>query len=124
NGYKVIVTKSTVPIGTGKMIEDLVKGGNGKRHEFAVVSNPEFLREGSAIDDFMPPDRVVVGTRDQRAIDLMLDVYSPLRAADVPFVITDVESAELIKSPSSGSLAAKISSINEVAELGEALGAN
>jgi UDPglucose 6-dehydrogenase len=124
NGYKVIVTKSTVPIGTGKMIEDLVQGGNGGKHEFAVVSNPEFLREGSAIEDFMHPDRVVIGTRDQRAIDLMLDVYSPLRAADVPFVITDVESAELIKYASNGFLATKIAFINEVAELCEGLGAN
>src|SRR5215207_7079321 len=86
NGYKVIVTKSTVPIGTGKMIEDLVKSGNGDKHDFAVVSNPEFLREGSAIDDFMHPDRVVIGSRDPRAVELMLDLYSPLRAADVPFV--------------------------------------
>ena len=124
NGYKVIVTKSTVPIGTGKMIEELVAAGNGGQHRFAVVSNPEFLREGSAIEDFMFPDRVVIGTRDQRAIELMLDVYSPLRAADVPFVITDVESAELIKYASNGFLATKISFINEVAQLCEALGAN
>ena len=89
-----------------------------------MVSNPEFLREGSAIEDFMHPDRVVIGTRDQQAIELMLDVYSPLAAADVPFVITDVESAELIKYASNGFLATKISFINEVAELCEALGAN
>jgi UDPglucose 6-dehydrogenase len=124
NGYKVIVTKSTVPIGTGKMIEAIVREGAGGRHPFAVVSNPEFLREGSAIEDFMHPDRVVIGSRDQRAIDMMLDVYSPLAAADVPFVITDVESAELIKYASNGFLATKISFINEVAELCEALGAN
>ena len=124
NGYKVIVTKSTVPIGTGKMIETLVREGAGGRHPFAVVSNPEFLREGSAIEDFMHPDRVVIGSRDPRAIELMLDVYSPLVAADVPFVITDVESAELIKYASNGFLATKISFINEVAELCEALGAN
>ena len=124
NGYKVIVTKSTVPIGTGKMIETIVRDGAGGQHPFAVVSNPEFLREGSAIEDFMHPDRVVIGSRDQRAIDMMLDVYSPLVAADVPFVITDVESAELIKYASNGFLATKISFINEVAELCEALGAN
>jgi UDPglucose 6-dehydrogenase len=124
NGYKVIVTKSTVPIGTGKMIEAIVREGAGGQHPFAVVSNPEFLREGSAIEDFMHPDRVVIGSRDRRAIDLMLDVYSPLAAADVPFVITDVESAELIKYASNGFLATKISFINEVAELCEALGAN
>ncbi|HEV3456420.1 MAG TPA: UDP-glucose/GDP-mannose dehydrogenase family protein [Thermoanaerobaculia bacterium] len=124
NGYKVIVTKSTVPIGTGKMIETIVREGAGGQHPFAVVSNPEFLREGSAIEDFMHPDRVVIGSRDQRAIEMMLDVYSPLAAADVPFVITDVESAELIKYASNGFLATKISFINEVAELCEALGAN
>src|SRR5258708_21562954 len=96
NGYKVIVTKSTVPIGTGKMIETIVREGAGGQHPFAVVSNPEFLREGSAIEDFMHPDRVVIGSRDQRAIELMLDGYSPPAAADVPLVITHVENAELI----------------------------
>jgi len=124
NGYKVIVTKSTVPIGTGKMIESILAEGAKGRHKFAVVSNPEFLREGSAIDDFMHPDRVVIGSRDEKAVDLLLDVYSPLAAADVPFVITDVESAELIKYASNGFLAVKIAFINEVAELCEALGAN
>jgi UDPglucose 6-dehydrogenase len=124
NGYKVIVTKSTVPVGTGKMIEELVRQGAGNRHRFAVVSNPEFLREGSAIDDFMHPDRVVLGTRDPRAVELMLDVYSPLAAADVPFVVTDVESAELIKYASNGFLATKISFINEIAQLCESWGAN
>src|SRR4029077_21028469 len=83
NGYKVLVTKSTVPIGTGKMIETLVREGAGGKHRFAVVSNPEFLREGSAIEDFMHPDRVVIGSRDPKAIEMMLDVYSPLVAASV-----------------------------------------
>ncbi|MGH9465331.1 MAG: UDP-glucose dehydrogenase family protein [Thermoanaerobaculia bacterium] len=124
NGYKVIVTKSTVPIGTGKMIEEIVAERSRGSHPFAVVSNPEFLREGSAIEDFMQPDRVVVGSRDQRAVELMLDIYSPLRVADVPFVITDVESAELIKYASNGFLATKISFINEVAHLCERLGAD
>jgi UDPglucose 6-dehydrogenase len=124
NGYKVVITKSTVPIGTGKMIEETVRAKSGGRHPFAVVSNPEFLREGSAIEDFMNPDRVVIGTRDPRAIETMLDIYSPLRVADVPFVITNVESAELIKYASNGFLATKISFINEVAEICEALGAD
>jgi UDPglucose 6-dehydrogenase len=124
NGYKIIVTKSTVPIGTGKKIEDIVRRKAGSKHSFAVVSNPEFLREGSAIDDFMHPDRVVIGTRDPRAADLMQDVYSPLKAADVPFIVTDVESAELIKYASNGFLATKISFINEVARICEAWGAN
>jgi UDPglucose 6-dehydrogenase len=124
DGYTAIVTKSTVPIGTGQMIEEIVRAGRRRDHDFAVVSNPEFLREGSAIEDFLRPDRVVIGTRDPRAIDIMLDIYSPLRVADVPFVITDVESAELIKYASNGFLATKISFINEIAELCEALGAD
>ena len=124
NGYKVIVTKSTVPTGTGKMIEELVAERNRDGHDYAVVSNPEFLREGSAIEDFMQPDRVVIGTRDPRAVEIMLDIYSPLRVADVPFVLTDVESAELIKYASNGFLATKISFINEMAELCEAFGAD
>ncbi len=124
NGYKIIVTKSTVPIGTGRMIEAIVREGAGSRHKFAVVSNPEFLREGSAIEDFMHPDRVVIGTKDPRAAELMKDVYSPLAAADVPFIVTDVETAELIKYASNGFLATKISFINEVAQICEAWGAN
>jgi UDPglucose 6-dehydrogenase len=124
NGYKVVITKSTVPIGTGQMVERTIREVSGGSHPFAVVSNPEFLREGSAIEDFMRPDRVVIGSRDERAIEMMLDVYSPLRVADVPFVVTDVESAELIKYASNGFLATKISFINEVATLCETLGAD
>ncbi len=124
NGYKVIVTKSTVPTGTGKMIEGLVAETSGRRHQFAVVSNPEFLREGSAIEDFLRPDRVVIGSRDPRAIEIMQRIYAPLKVADVPFVVTDVESAELIKYASNGFLATKISFINEIAVLCEALGAD
>ncbi|MFL6201547.1 MAG: UDP-glucose dehydrogenase family protein [Thermoanaerobaculia bacterium] len=124
NGYKIIVTKSTVPIGTGQEIEKIVRANARDKHRFAVVSNPEFLREGSAIDDFMHPDRVVIGTRDEKAAELMKDVYSPLAAADVPIIVTDVESAELIKYASNGFLATKISFINEVARICEAWGAN
>jgi UDPglucose 6-dehydrogenase len=124
NGYKVIVTKSTVPTGTGKLIEGIVRDQAGDEASFAVVSNPEFLREGSAIEDFMQPDRVVVGSGDPRAIDIMLDIYSPLRIADVPFVISSVETAELIKYASNAFLATKISFINEVAKLSEELGAD
>ncbi len=124
NSYKVIITKSTVPTGTGRMIEEIVRQTSGDRSEFAVVSNPEFLREGSAIEDFMKPDRVVIGSRDPRAIEVMLDIYSPLRVADVPFVITNVETAELIKYASNGFLAVKISFINEIAKLCETLGAD
>ncbi len=124
NGYKAIVTKSTVPIGTGKLIETIITERSGGGQDFAVVSNPEFLREGSAIEDFMHPERVVIGTSDPRARELMLDIYSPLRVADVPFILTTVESAELIKYASNGFLATKISFINEVAELAELLGAD
>ncbi len=123
NGFKVVVTKSTVPIGTGRMIEEIL-GGAGGSAEFAVVSNPEFLREGSAIDDFLHPDRLVIGSRDPRATEIMLDIYSPLRVADVPFVLTDVETAEMIKYASNSFLATKISFINEAAELCERLGAD
>jgi UDPglucose 6-dehydrogenase len=124
NGYKIIITKSTVPIGTGRMIESIVREGVGGKHTFAVVSNPEFLREGSAIEDFMHPDRVVIGTRDRRAAEMMKKVYSPLHAADVPFIVTNVETAELIKYASNGFLATKISFINEVAQICEAWGAD
>ncbi len=124
NNYKVVVTKSTVPTGTGKKVEQIIAEESGGSHEFAVVSNPEFLREGSAIDDFLRPDRVVIGSRDPRAIEIMLRIYSPLRVADVPFVVTDVESAELIKYASNGFLATKISFINEIAALCEAFGAD
>jgi UDPglucose 6-dehydrogenase len=128
NGFKVVVTKSTVPTGTGRRIEDLVResarAAGHPEQDFAVVSNPEFLREGSAIEDFMNPDRVVIGSRDPRAIEVMLDLYAPLKNADVPFVVTGVETAELIKYASNGFLATKISFINEIAALCEALGAD
>ncbi|MEL7061204.1 MAG: UDP-glucose/GDP-mannose dehydrogenase family protein [Acidobacteriota bacterium] len=124
NGYKAIVTKSTVPTGTGKMVEQIVAEKSEGRHDFAVVSNPEFLREGSAIEDFLHPDRVVVGTRDPRAIEIMHQIYAPLVRAGVPFVDTDVETAEMIKYASNGFLATKISFINEMAALCEAYGAD
>jgi UDPglucose 6-dehydrogenase len=124
NDYKVVITKSTVPVGTGQMVERTVRERSGGDQEFAVVSNPEFLREGSAIEDFLNPDRVVVGARTQRAVDVLLDIYAPLKAAGVPFVIANVESAEMIKYASNGFLATKISFINEVAEICEAVGAD
>jgi UDPglucose 6-dehydrogenase len=123
NGYKVVVTKSTVPTGTGAQIEEILKK-NPRGHKFSVVSNPEFLREGSAIEDFMRPDRVVIGSRDEEAIAIVKDVYSPLRVAGVPFVVTDVESAELIKYASNGFLALKITFINEIAAMCERMGAD
>ncbi len=123
NDYKVVVTKSTVPTGTGKMIEDILRAKNG-RFEFSVVSNPEFLREGSAVSDFLEPDRIVIGASDTRAIEIMKEIYKPLFLRETPFVITDVASAELIKYASNGFLAVKISFINEIAQLCELMGAS
>ncbi len=123
-GYKVVVTKSTVPIGTGQLIEKIISERTNGSHPFSVVSNPEFLREGSAIEDFMRPDRVVIGARDPQAVAIMKDIYSPLYLIETPFVITNVESSELIKYASNAFLATKITFINEVAELCERLGAD
>ena len=123
NGPKLVITKSTVPIGTGRLIEKIVEE-SGKRNLVSVVSNPEFLREGSAIEDFMKPDRVVIGASDDEAVALMKEIYAPLHSVATPFVVTDVESSELIKYASNGFLATKISFINEVAQLCEILGAN
>ena len=124
NGYKVVVTKSTVPIGTGQLIEKIITERANGAHPFSVVSNPEFLREGSAIADFMRPDRVVIGARDAQAVAIMKDIYSPLYLIETPFVITNVESSELIKYASNAFLATKITFINEVAELCDRLGAD
>jgi UDPglucose 6-dehydrogenase len=123
NGYKVVVTKSTVPTGTGRMIEQILREKN-RKHEFSVASNPEFLREGSAVSDFLRPDRVVIGASDSRAIEILKEIYSPLYLVETPFVITDVASAELIKYASNGFLAVKISFINEVARICELMGAD
>jgi len=124
NGYKVVITKSTVPTGTGAMIESIIREVSGGKFPFAVVSNPEFLREGSAVEDFLHPDRVVIGTSDPAAVAIMKDIYSPLHLIEVPFVITNVESAELIKYASNGFLATKIAFINEIALLCEKMGAD
>jgi UDPglucose 6-dehydrogenase len=124
NGYKVVVTKSTVPIGTGQLIERILSERTDGSHPFSVVSNPEFLREGSAIEDFMRPDRVVIGARDAQAVAIMRDIYSPLFLIETPFVVTNVESSELIKYASNAFLATKITFINEVSELCERLGAD
>ena len=121
NGPKLVITKSTVPIGTWRMIENILgEAGNGFRA--SVASNPEFLREGSAIEDFMKPDRVVIGASDKESIALMKEIYAPLHSLEIPFVVTNVESAELIKYASNGFLATKISFINEIAVLCELIG--
>src|SRR5213075_2000369 len=123
NGPKLVITKSTVPIGTGRMLEKIfAEAGNG--HRASVVSNPEFLREGSAIEDFMKPDRVVIGASDRESADLMKEIYAPLHSLEIPFVVTNVESSELIKYAANGFLATKISFINECAVLCETLGAD
>jgi UDPglucose 6-dehydrogenase len=122
NGYKVIVTKSTVPIGTGEHLRKLISQGQKKRVNFGIVSNPEFLREGAAINDFMRPDRVVIGTADEEAAAIMKDLYRPLYLIEAPFVITSLEAAELTKYAANAFLATKISFINEVANLCDKIG--
>lgn len=122
NGYKVIVTKSTVPIGTGERLRELIRTEQKSRFNFGIVSNPEFLREGAAINDFMRPDRVVIGSRDEEAIAIMRDLYRPLYLIEAPFVITSLEAAELTKYAANAFLATKISFINEVANLCEKIG--
>lgn len=122
NGYKVVVTKSTVPIGTGERIRQLITERKKAKVNFGVVSNPEFLREGAAINDFMRPDRVVIGSRDEEAIAIMKDLYRPLYLIEAPFVITSLEAAELTKYAANAFLATKISFINEIANLCELIG--
>jgi UDPglucose 6-dehydrogenase len=123
DGYTVIVTKSTVPVGTGDEIERIVKEARPDA-EFAVVSNPEFLREGSAIDDFKRPDRIIVGTEDARAQQVIADVYRPLHLNQGPLLFTDRRTSEMIKYAANAFLAIKITFINEVADLCEKVGAN
>lgn len=124
NGYKVVVTKSTVPVGTGKLVERTIKENQSEPCPFDVVSNPEFLREGSAIEDFMRPNRVVIGAESQQAVAILKDLYNPLYLIETPFVITDVATAEMIKYASNAFLATKISFINEMANICERVGAD
>lgn len=121
--YSVVVTKSTVPVGTNRKVKEKMVAVNPKL-DFDVASNPEFLREGAAIDDFMKPDRVVIGTEGDRAAEVMTEIYRPLYRRDFPIVITDLESAELIKYAANAFLATKITFINEIAALCERVGAN
>jgi UDPglucose 6-dehydrogenase len=122
-GYAVIVTKSTVPVGTNRKVADIVRAARPDA-DFDVASNPEFLREGAAIDDFMRPDRVVVGLESERAKGVMGDIYRPLFLRDFPIVYTDLESAEMIKYAANAFLATKITFINEIAALCEKVGAD
>jgi UDPglucose 6-dehydrogenase len=121
SAYKIIVDKSTVPVKTGEKVAETIKRYCKSKVDFDVVSNPEFLREGFAVDDFMKPDRVVVGVASQRPVQSMKDVYAPYNA---PIVVTDINSAELIKHAANSFLALKISYINAVSVLCEASGAN
>jgi UDPglucose 6-dehydrogenase len=122
NGYKVLVTKSTVPVGTGKWLREFVKEHQKCKTNFGVASNPEFLREGAAIEDFMRPDRVVIGSNEEDAIAIMKDLYRPLYLIETPIVITSLEAAELIKYAANAFLATKISFINEIANLCDKIG--
>ncbi len=124
NGYKAIVTKSTVPVGTGERLRDLITRHAPQPACFDIVSNPEFLREGSAVEDFMRPNRVVIGADGPRAEAIMRDLYRPLYLIETPFVFTDVATAEMIKYASNTFLATKVSFINEVANLCERVGAD
>ncbi len=122
--YKVIVTKSTVPVGTGEKLREIISKNLEENVDFDIVSNPEFLREGAAIEDFMRPNRVVIGASSEQAIAIMKDLYRPLYLIETPFVITDIKTAELIKYTSNAFLATKISFINEIANLCETVGAD
>jgi UDPglucose 6-dehydrogenase len=122
--YKVIVTKSTVPIGTGARLTQVLAASAAGPVDFDVVSNPEFLREGAAVQDFMRPDRIVIGTSSERAAGVMRTIYRPLYLIETPVIMTDVETAEMIKYASNAFLAVKISYINEVSNLCERVGAD
>jgi len=123
-GYKVIVTKSTVPVGTGETLRKVITASQADKIRFDIVSNPEFLREGSAIEDFMRPNRVIIGAESEQAVAIMKDLYRPLYLIETPFVVTDIPTAEMIKYASNAFLATKISFINEMAALCEKVGAD
>jgi UDPglucose 6-dehydrogenase len=122
NGYKVIVNKSTVPVGTAAKVREVIR--RETTHPFSVVSNPEFLKQGAAIDDFMKPDRVVIGAEDPRGAELMKELYAPFTRTGAPIMLMDCASAELSKYAANAMLATRISFMNEVANVCEATGAN
>ena len=124
NSYKVIVTKSTVPVGAAGYIKKIIDENKKSNCRYSVASNPESLREGAAINDFMRPDRVVIGCSDEEAVEILKDLYRPLYLIETPFVITNPESAEMIKYASNAFLATKISFINEIANMCDLLGAD
>ena len=122
--YKVVVNKSTVAVGTGEKVAEVIRSHQKKSIPFDVVSNPEFLREGSALEDFMRPDRVVIGATSDRAMDIMSEIYRPLYLLETPIIKTKLETAELIKYASNAYLSTRISFINEIADLCERVGAD
>jgi UDPglucose 6-dehydrogenase len=122
NGYKVVVNKSTVPVGTADRVREAIAAGTSL--DFDVVSNPEFLKEGAAVNDFMKPDRIVVGTRSKRALEMMQDLYSPFIRTGNPLIVMDERSSELSKYAANSFLATKISFMNEIANLCERVGAD
>src|SRR6187397_1696703 len=122
NGYKVVVNKSTVPVGTAARVREVIR--RETTHPFSVVSNPEFLKQGAAIDDFMKPDRVVIGAEDDRSRELMLELYAPFTRTDAPIMVMDCASAELAKYAANAMLATRISFMNEVANVCELVGAD
>lgn len=127
NGYKVIVNKSTVPVGTAKQVRQYINEELEKRkisYDFDIISNPEFLREGSAIRDFTHPDKIVIGYETEKAKEAMKEVYRPLYLNEVPFIFTNIETSEMIKYANNAFLAVKITFINEIANLCEKVGAN
>jgi UDPglucose 6-dehydrogenase len=124
DGFKVVVVKSTVPVGTCRRLKQLIKDHQVRPTPFDIVSNPEFQREGSAIEDFMRPDRVTIGAESEQAIAIMKDIYSALYIIETPFVITSLETAEMIKYAANAFLATKVSFINEIANLCEVMGAD
>ena len=122
NGYKVIVDKSTVPVGTAKQVTELIK--QYTKYDFDVVSNPEFLKQGNAVDDFLSPDRVVIGSNSEKATAIMQEIYAPFFRTGNRVIVMDVESAEMTKYASNSFLVTKISFMNEIAQLCEKVGAN
>ena len=122
NGYKVIVNKSTVPVGTADKVREII--ASETKHEFDVVSNPEFLKEGAAVNDFMKPDRIVVGSSSQKAIAIMQDLYAPFVRTGNPMIVMDEHSSELTKYAANSFLATKVTFMNEIANLCERVGAD